>query len=97
MSNSAPTGVSVSSPQRLPLPGVATALFVLAPLLAVPGALTFLGSSSSTYDATRLSAVVGIALFWVGVAALMSALVLAGVRSIAQRQLDVLLQARRDG
>ena len=64
------------------LPGVAVLLFIAGPIMIVLGAL--LGSASPAVTVV----------FWTGIAALMSALILEGVRSVAQQQLHILRKER---
>jgi len=74
-----------SQPQDSPrvlLPGVAVLLFIAGPIMIVLGALLDSVSPAATV------------VFWTGIAALMSALILEGVRSIAQQQLDKLRAER---
>ena len=67
---------------------------MLAPLSMLFGGLTVLGTSQNTFNLANTPTLVGTVMFLVGLAALMVAFVLVGVRSAAQQQLDALLQAR---
>ena len=87
------TNTPVGSPlpptsRPLRLPAVAIGLFILSPLLMIFGGLTVLGTAQATYDLAKMPTMVGTVMFWVGVAALMTALVLAGARAIAQQQME---------
>ncbi|MFC5125287.1 hypothetical protein ACFPRL_18485 [Pseudoclavibacter helvolus] len=53
------------------------------------------GTTLATYDLAKTSTMVGTVMFLVGLATLMVAFVLVGVRSAAQQQLDVLLARHR--
>ena len=89
MTNSQPT----ESP-RVYLPGVAVLLFLAAPILVLLGA--FLTAARPNYDGDWVEALplVGTVMIWAGAAALMCALILEGVRSIAEQQLHALLKKR---
>ena len=83
-----------SQPQQSPrvlLPGVALLLFVAGPLLIGIGGYLGLKHAALTADWALSLARLGSVLFWVGVAALLSALILEGVRSVAQQQLQLQL------
>lgn len=78
------------------LPGIATALLVLSPFFLVLGAVNFLATGPRGYfDNAPTQAMVGVVIFGAGVGLLLAGLVLVGVRTIAQRQVDLLLEARR--
>ena len=81
---------------RIRLPGIATALLALSPFLLFLGFLIFVGSSTRGYfERAPFQATLGIVVFLTGVLFLTSALVLAGVRSIAQRHLDAVTQTNK--
>ena len=78
------------------LPGVATALLTIAPVLLFFGAVHFMATGPRGYlDNAQNQAVVGLVIFGVGVGFLLAGLVLVGVRAIAQQQLDLLRGERR--
>lgn len=94
MTNRSAADGSPAEVARIRLPGVAVALFVASVLLIVVGALTLLGTSSrSFFENAPTQASTGALLLITGVLALVGGLVLVGVRSIAQQQVDAL--ARR--
>ena len=80
---------------RVRLHWLAVAFFVLAPLSMLFGGLTVLGMSQHTFNLANTPTLVGTVMFLAGLAALMVAFVLVGVRSAAQQQLDILLSAQR--
>ena len=89
MTNSQP-----SESPRVLLPGVAVLLFVVGPLaMAIGGYLAF-ENASITADCAASLTLLGFVIFGVGVVALMSALILEGVRSVAQQQLHLLRKER---
>ena len=80
---------------RIRLPGIATAMLALSPFLLFLGFLIFMGSSTRGYfERAPFQATLGIVVFLTGVLFLTSALVLAGVRTIAQRHIEVLAQTK---
>ncbi|SDB93879.1 hypothetical protein SAMN05216410_1060 [Sanguibacter gelidistatuariae] len=82
---------------RIRLPGVATGLFVVSPVLLLFGWQILMGTSSRRFfDGAPFQASLGTVMLLVGVASLLTALVLVGVRAVAQQQVDVLLQVERD-
>ena len=92
----APPSAAFDSSARLRLPGFVVALYVLSPILLLLGAVNFLATEPRDYlERAATQATVGIVMFLVGLALLLAALVLTGVRSIAQQQLD-LLRTERD-
>ncbi len=76
------------------LPGVAMLLFVVGPVLIGVGGYLGWNHAALTADWAVSLALLGSVLFWVGIAALMSALILEGVRSVAQQQLQLLRKER---
>lgn len=80
---------------RLRLPGVASVFFTVSPFLLLFGG--FLGQVNASVTASYgvFQTQLGSAIFLVGLAFLMTAIVLVGVRAIAQQQLDILLQHKR--
>jgi hypothetical protein len=71
---------------------VAIALFVVAVVLLLLGTLTILGTSSrSFFENAPTQASLGMIFVLVGAASLIGALVLVGVRSVAQQHIDLLL------
>ena len=85
MTNSQP-----HQPSRVLLPGVALLLFVAGPVLIGIGGYLGLKHAALTADWALSLARLGSVLFWVGIAALLSALILEGVRSVAQQQLNLM-------
>ena len=73
---------------------IAGVFFVLAPLSMLFGGLTVLGTAQHAFNLANTPTLVGTVMFLAGLAALSVAFVLVGVRSAAQQQLDILLQAR---
>ena len=89
--------MTISQPSDAPrvyLPGVAVLLFLAAPILVLLGA--FLTVANPHYDGDWVDALplIGTIMIWAGVAALMCALILEGVRSVAQQQVQLLLKER---
>lgn len=81
---------------RVRLPGLATALFVIAPVFLFFGGVHFMATGPRGYfDNAQNQAVVGLVIFGLGVGFLLAGLVLVGVRTIAQQQLDLLRGERR--
>ncbi|PPF45493.1 hypothetical protein C5B85_07960 [Pseudoclavibacter sp. AY1F1] len=80
---------------RIRLHWLAVAFFILSPLLIVFGGLTAMGTTLLTFDLAKTPTMLGTVMFLVGLATLMVAFVLVGVRSAAQQQLDVLLARHR--
>lgn len=80
---------------RVRLHWLAVAFFILSPLLIVFGGLTAMGTTLLTFDLAKTPTMVGTVMFLFGLATLMVAFVLVGVRSAAQQQLDVLLARHR--
>lgn len=80
---------------RVRLHWLTVAFFIVSPLLLVFGGLTVAGTTLATYDLAKTPTMVGTVMFLVGLATLMVACVLVGVRSAAQQQLDVLLARHR--
>lgn len=79
------------------LPGIATALFIVSPLTVLLGGLIVLGASYADYfERSPNQAALGTVVLLIGVILLATAIVLAGVRSIAQRQLNILFHTRVD-
>ena len=78
------TNAQPSESPRVYLPGVAILLFIAAPILLITG--VWITATRPDYD--------GAWLIWTGVAALMCALILEGVRSVAQQQVDILRAER---
>ena len=85
MTNSQP-----HQPSRVLLPGVALLLFVAGPVLIGVGGYLGWKHADLTADWAISLARLGSVLFWVGIAALLSALILEGVRSVAQQQLQLM-------
>ena len=88
------TPPSTAPQARVRLHWIAGVFFVLAPLSMLFGGLTVLGTSQHTFNLAYTPTLVGTVMFLAGLAALSVAFVLVGVRSAAQQQLDILLQAR---
>ena len=78
------------------LPGVATALLVISPVFLFFGGVHFMATGPRGYfENAQNQAVVGLVIFGVGVGFLLAGLVLVGVRTIAQQQLDLLRSMMR--
>lgn len=80
---------------RVRLHWLAVAFFIASPLLIVFGGLTAAGTTLATFDLAKTPTMLGTVMFLVGLATLMVAFVLVGVRSAAQQQLDALLARHR--
>lgn len=80
---------------RVRLHWLAVTFFIVSPLLIVFGGLTAMGTTGVTFDLARTPTMWGTVMFLVGLATLMVAFVLVGVRSAAQQQLDALLARHR--
>lgn len=97
MTNTSPTPAPAptDSPQ-VRLPGIAIGMFIVAPVLMLLGWLIVMGSGYADYfERAATQATLGTVVFFTGVVLLVAALVLEGVRGIAQRQLDLLRADRR--
>ena len=87
--------MSDPKPVRIPLPGLAVALFCIAPVLMLVGGLTLLGTASrGFFERAPEQASLGAVMLGLGVAFALMAVLLVGVRSIAQQHLDAVLRAR---
>lgn len=101
MTTMAPVSESAAPDARLRMPGAVFWMFLTAPILIGFGAFVtvamqpFVNSVSMKGDALVMT-IVGLILLCLGVAFLMAALVLVGVRSIAQQQTDLLREARAE-
>ncbi|SJM52172.1 hypothetical protein FM112_02430 [Gulosibacter sp. 10] len=72
------------------------ALFVVSPFLLLIGGITVLSTVSRDYfERAMTQCMVGSGMLMLGVAALMTAIVLAGMRTMAQQQLNIMLAAER--
>jgi len=89
MTNSQP-----SESPRIYLPGVAILLFLATPILLLLGAFLTVAKPNDVGDWVDALPLIGTIMIWAGVAALMCALILEGVRSVAQQQLSILLKER---
>lgn len=90
MTNTSSKSATNDSPQ-VRLPGIAIGLFILSPVLMLLGWLIVMGSSYADYfERAATQATLGTVIFFTGVLLLVAALVLEGVRGIAQRQLELL-------
>ena len=84
-----------TSPSRIHLPTFAAWLMGSSPFLLLFGGFLAQVNADRDVDWAIFQTMLGTAIFWIGVTALMSGLVLVGVRSIAQQQLDLLRAERR--
>lgn len=95
MTNSPASHPSAPRPDRIALPALGSTLFIISFFFIPIGAA--LGTVNAHYDfdwasfQTRLGTVI----FWFGAASLFAALLLVGIRSIAQQHLDLVLRAQR--
>jgi len=96
VSPSAPTPGTGALAQRIPMPGVAVFFFFASPVLLLFGGFLARVNAGVTFDWAVFQTMLGTVMFWVGVAALMSAIVIAAVRTIAQQHLDAVLTAQHD-
>lgn len=86
-----PGTVDVVSVERLRLPGVVIVLAVLAVILLGLGSINFWATEPRGYfENAATQAAVGTAMVLAGTILLVGALVLVGVRAIAQQQLELL-------
>jgi len=85
-----------SADTHIGAPGITTALFVVTPFLILFGGFLHWVNLGKTFDWAIFQTMLGTALFWVGVAGFLTAVLLAGVRAMLQRQTDVLLRAGGD-
>jgi hypothetical protein len=92
MTNS-PEGSAPLSPS-VKLPGVAILLFIAGPVLVVVGLFLASGNAFLRDDRGADLTQLGTVLFWIGVAGIIIAVVLEGVRSIAEQQVHILLRSR---
>ena len=79
---------------RVLLPGIAVFFFIAGPILIIVGSILYGGSDRLAVDADVDLILIGAAMFWIGVAGLVIALALEGVRAIAQQQVSILLKSR---
>ena len=86
-----------SDPQstRVQLPGVAGFFFGASPFLLLIGGFLARVNAHLSFDWAVTMTLIGSVAFGVGAAMLSIAVILAGVRSIAQQQVDILLRERR--
>lgn len=78
------------------MPGVVAALSLVAPLLLLVGALTFLGTTSrGFFDGAPFQASLGLVLVLTGVMFVVAAAVIAAVRSIAKQHVEIMLAVER--
>ena len=89
MTNSQPLKSPATESPRVYLPGVAVLLFVAAPILLLFGLFLLQARPRFNPEWTAALPLIGMIMIGVGFAALMSALILEGVRSIAQQQLHI--------
>ena len=87
---------SVSTSTRVNLPSLASGLFITAVVLLPIGGFLATVHGDSTLDFAILQTRLGVVGFWIGVGLVLTGLVLVGVRSIAQQQVDILLKLKRD-
>lgn len=80
---------------RIYLPGIAGFFFGASPFLLLIGGFLSRVNAHLSFDWAVTMTLVGTLGFWAGVLMLSIALILAGVRSIAQQQLDITLRANR--
>jgi hypothetical protein len=67
---------------------------MVSPFMLLIGGFLVQVTAGRTQDWAIFQSALGTAIFWVAVAFLMTATILVGVRSIAQQQLDILLQSK---
>lgn len=90
MTNTSPKPATDDSSQ-VRLPGIAIGLFVISPVLMIAGWVIVMGTSYADYfERAATQATLGTVIFSTGVLFLVAALILEGVRAIAQRQLELL-------
>ncbi|CAN5413002.1 hypothetical protein BH10ACT7_BH10ACT7_08550 [soil metagenome] len=80
---------------RIYLPGVAGFFFGASPFLLLIGGFLARVQAHLTIDWAVTMTLIGTVGFFVGVGMLSIAVILVGVRSIAQQQVDILLRANR--
>lgn len=93
-----PSSPSAASPpsSQIRLPRIATGLFIVSPILLFIGFMTAFSTQSRDYFERAVNqTTVGTVMLVVGIACLLTALVLVGIRAIAQQHLDAVLQAER--
>jgi len=83
-----------SEPARIKTPGVASVFFVISPFMLLLGGFLAQVNASVTASYGVFQTQLGSAIFLVGIAFLVTAIVLVGVRSVAQQQLDILLERK---
>lgn len=81
-------------PNRISLPALAPTLFVVAALFLPIGAFLGTVNAERDFDWAIFQTQLGTAIFWFGAGSLLVALVLVGIRSIAQQHLDFVLRAQ---
>lgn len=89
MTNAQPDSTPASDSRQVYLPAAGVLLFIAAPILLVIGGFFVGVNIGSETDAAVSMTMIGTVMFWTGVAALVGALVIDGVRSIAQQQLNL--------
>ena len=95
MTNALPQNSATTDAPRILLPGIAILLFIAGPVLIVLG--LFLAQPEAQLLSTNADLpFVGTVMFWIGVAALVIAVILEGVRAIAQQHLMALLRDRAE-
>lgn len=92
-----PLPTPASSPSsQIRLPRIATGLFVVSPLLLFVGVMTaFSTAPREHFERAVNQTTLGTVMIVVALMGLLTACVLAGMRAIAQQQLDLVLQAEQ--
>lgn len=90
MSHESPQTPAPRSTARILLPGIVPTLSFIAPILLLLGWMIFGGTTSRNFfEGSPFQATLGIVVFLTGVMALLTVLVLVGVRSMLQQHLDL--------
>ena len=92
-----PTVPTTSPTPRILMPAIAIVLFFVSPFLLLFGGFLGQVNAGRPADWAIFQTMLGTVMFWIGVVSLMSAIIIAAVRSIAQQHLDVMLRAERAG
>ena len=75
---------------RILLPGIVPILSIVSPLLLLLGWMIFGGTASRRFfEGAPFQATLGVVVFLTGVGALLAVLVLVGIRTMLQQQLDL--------
>ncbi|MBF4635760.1 hypothetical protein ITJ38_15205 [Agreia pratensis] len=95
MTNSPVPPVAQPPQQPMPqvsLPRVATVFYGVSPFLLLIGGFFSQVNARYTFDWAIMMTMIGTIVFWLGAVAFIIAIILSGVRSIAQQQVNILLQ-----